>query len=152
MKIDVKRIPPDGELLCGEDPASILQVDDDNVHFQHNVQFDLQAQIQGNALLVTGRLWTLATLRCGRCLRPFEQQVEVDQFVVHHELTGEEFVDLTPQMREDIILELPQRALCSDRCRGLCPYCGVDRNREDCQCDTVAGDRRWEGLDQLNLK
>jgi uncharacterized metal-binding protein YceD (DUF177 family) len=28
-------------------------------------------------------------------------------------------VDLTPQIREDILLELPQRPLCQPDCRGL---------------------------------
>ncbi len=152
MNINVKRIPPEGETLRGEDPASILELDDDEVHFQQPVEYDLRAQVQGDAVLVTGRLWTTATLRCGRCLRSFEQPVAVEQFVVHQELGGEDFVDLTPQVREDIILELPQRSLCSEDCRGLCPRCGVDRNQETCQCETAASDRRWEGLDKLNLK
>lgn len=152
MKINVKRIPAEGEAICGEDPASILQLEETDLRFSHDVTYDLHAQIRANALLVTGRLQTVVGLRCGRCLRQFEQPVAIEQFVLHQELTGEDFVDLTPQIREDIILELPQRALCREDCRGLCPHCGVDRNQTSCQCDTAPRDHRWEGLDQLNLK
>jgi len=152
MKINVKRIPPDGETLNGADPSSIMDLDEADVHFEHEVGYMLLAQIQGNALLVTGRISTPATLRCSRCLRIFEQPLQVKQFVFHQELHGEDFVDLTAQMREDIILELPQRALCAEDCKGLCPHCGKDLNQGPCRCKQSGGDLRWHPLDNLNLK
>ncbi len=152
MKINVKRIPPDGEALSGTDPASIMDLDEPDVHFQQEVEYQFWAQIQGNALLVTGHLHTPATLRCSRCLRVFDQPLDVKQFVFHQELHGEDFVDLTAQMREDIILELPQRALCAEDCKGLCPSCGKDLNQRPCRCKQSGGDLRWHALDNLNLK
>src|SRR5258706_1478512 len=121
MKINVKRIPVDGESLSGKEPATIMELDEPDVRFQHEVAYDLFAQVQGSALLVTGKLRTPATLRCSRCVKSFEQPLIVAQFVFHQELAGEDFVDLTSNIREDIILELPQRALCQSDCRGLCP-------------------------------
>ncbi|HUJ70656.1 MAG TPA: DUF177 domain-containing protein [Verrucomicrobiae bacterium] len=152
MKINVKRIPPGGEILSGADPASIMDLDETDVHFEHEVGYKFLAQIQGNALLVTGHISTPATLRCSRCLRVFEQPLHVKQFVFHQELHGEDFVDLTAQMREDIILELPQRALCAEDCKGLCPRCGQDLNQGPCRCRQSEGDLRWHPLDNLNLK
>ncbi|HTS15991.1 MAG TPA: DUF177 domain-containing protein [Verrucomicrobiae bacterium] len=152
MKVNVKRIPPDGEALSGSDPSSIMELDEPDARFEHDVEYQFLAQIQGNALLVTGRLATPATLRCSRCLQMFELPLQVDQFVYHQELHGEDFVDLTPNMREDIILELPQRALCTPGCKGLCPYCGKDLNKGSCQCRPSAGDLRWHALDNLKLK
>lgn len=152
MKINVKRIPPEGESLGGSDPASILELDEPDVHFEHEVEYQLFAQVQGNALLVTGRVSTPATLRCSRCLRVFDQPLRVEQFVFHQELQGEDFVDLTPSIREDIILELPQRALCAGDCKGLCPRCGKDLNKGLCRCKQSEGDLRWHALDNLNLE
>ena len=152
MKINVKRIPPDGETLSGTDPASIMDLEEPDVHFDHDVEYKFHAQLQGNALLVTGTVRTPATLRCSRCLRVFEQPLNVVQFIFHHELRGEDFVDLTAQMREDIILELPQRALCAEGCKGLCPRCGKDLNQGSCRCKQSKGDLRWHALDNLNLK
>jgi uncharacterized protein len=48
-------------------------------------------------------------------------------------------VDLTANMREDIILELPQRALCAEDCKGLCPHCGKDLNKGLVPMQTVGG-------------
>jgi len=152
MRINVKRIPADGESLSGTDPASIMDLDEADIHFEHEVEYQFWAQIQGNALLVTGRVSTPATLRCSRCLRVFEQPLTVGQFVFHRELHGEDFVDLTPQMREDIILELPQRALCAEDCKGLCSRCGKDLNQGPCRCKQLGGDLRWHALDKLDLK
>jgi uncharacterized protein len=152
MKINVKRIPPDGEPLSGSDPSSIMDLDEPDTRFEHDVEYELLAQMQGNALLVTGRLSTPATLRCSRCLRVFDLPLRVDHFIFHQELHGEDFVDLTPNMREDIILELPQRALCTDDCKGLCPHCGRDLNKGACRCKPSEADLRWHALDSLKLK
>lgn len=152
MKINVKRIPADGESLSGSEPASIMELDEPDVRFVHEVGYDFYAQVQGNALLVTGKLTTAATLRCSRCLKTFEKPMRVEQFVFHQELAGEDFVDLTANIREDIILELPQRALCRPDCKGLCPVCGSDWNEGACQCKPSRGDVRWHALDQIKLK
>ena len=152
MKINVKRIPEDGEILRGAEPPSIIDLDEPDVHFNREVAYDFLAQIQGNALLVTGTLKTSATLRCSRCLVAFEQTLVVGHFVFHQELHGEDFVDLTPNIREDIILELPQRALCQEDCRGLCPQCGKNLNEGSCQCRPKQENLRWHALDQLKLR
>jgi DUF177 domain-containing protein len=152
MIINVKRIPPDGETLSGSDPSSIMDLEEPDTRFEHNVEYELLAQLQGNALLVTGQLRTPATLRCSRCLQVFDLPLRVDQFAFHQELHGEDFVDLTANMREDIILELPQRALCAEDCKGLCPHCGKDLNKGSCRCKPSEGDLRWRALDNLKLK
>jgi uncharacterized protein len=152
MKINVKRIPLDGEDLSGEEPAAIMELQESDVQFHDPIEYDFHAQIQHNALLVTGKLSTPAKLRCSRCLKLFTQPVRVAQFVFHQELHGEDFVDLTANIREDIILELPQRALCDEACKGLCPVCGVDLNVTRCQCKPVRGSAQWHALDSLKLK
>jgi len=152
MKINVKRIPVDGETLQDSEPASILALDDSNTRFEHPVEYRLHAQIQENAVLVTGKLLTKATMRCSRCVKEFQCLVRVDDFVFHRELAGEDFVDLTDNIREDIILQLPQRALCQKDCQGLCLVCGKDLNEGACQCKPPQGDMHWHVLDQIKLK
>ena len=152
MRINVKRIPPEGEVLQGSEPCSIMELDEPDVRFIHAVEYKFEAQIQGNALLVTGTLQTPASLRCSRCLKAFELPVCVGQFVFHRELQGEDFVDLTASIREDIILELPQRVLCDKDCQGLCASCGQDLNEGSCRCTSSKGDLRWHALDQIKLR
>jgi uncharacterized protein len=151
MIILIKRIPPEGENLTGVDPCSMMEVDEPDVHFRQDIRHDLHVQVQGNALLVTGTLDTAVVLRCGRCLREFTRPLRVAQFVVHQPLAGEDSVDLTANVREDILLELPQRALCSPDCKGLCPVCGQDLNTKTCGCKPSTQDLRWQALDKINI-
>ena len=53
-----------------------------------------------------------------------------------------EEIDLTPLIQEQVMLALPTRPLCHENCRGLCPSCGVDLNKETCACSTSAADPR----------
>jgi len=152
MKVNVKRIPSDGEQLQGSESPAIIELDNDDIHFKKDIEYDFHAQIQNNALLVVGKLRAPVTLRCSRCLKSFDLPLRIGQFVFHKELTGEDFVDLTENIREDIILELPQRALCRPDCRGLCPKCGQDLNEKTCRCKPARGDLRWHALDQIKLK
>jgi uncharacterized protein len=43
-------------------------------------------------------------------------------------------IDLDAYFTELISLALPLQPLCDEECKGLCPRCGADRNREDCGC------------------
>ncbi|MEA2649988.1 MAG: hypothetical protein QOG61_2423 [Candidatus Binataceae bacterium] len=54
---------------------------------------------------------------------------------------GEE-VDLTPLIREQMLLALPTRPLCREDCRGLCPRCGANLNEHDCGCSIESADSR----------
>jgi uncharacterized protein len=50
-------------------------------------------------------------------------------------------IDLSVGIREAIVLSFPIAPLCRDNCRGLCPVCGVNLNREECNCTTETIDR-----------
>jgi uncharacterized metal-binding protein YceD (DUF177 family) len=73
-------------------------------------------------------------------------EIEVPGFAVHIELHGPETVDLTPLMREDLLLNLPAH-----------PRCDRDGNRvcKGKQLETVEQDTKrkldWSALDKLKL-
>lgn len=56
-------------------------------------------------------------------------------------------VDLRPIIREELILELPMRFLCSEACKGLCLECGHNLNLGP--CGTSCGSRPVEIEDRL---
>lgn len=60
-------------------------------------------------------------------------------------------VDLSPLIREQIILALPTRPLCQEACKGLCPQCGANLNTQTCECSARSGDPRLAVLGD-NLK
>lgn len=51
-------------------------------------------------------------------------------------------IDLSPLVREQVLLSLPTRPLCGEQCRGLCPRCGINLNHAQCECSPATGDPR----------
>lgn len=43
-------------------------------------------------------------------------------------------IDLTDMVREELLLHFPAIPLCSESCKGLCDRCGIDLNKENCNC------------------
>jgi len=41
------------------------------------------------------------------------------------------------------------KPLCDENCLGLCPYCGANRNRETCACETSIVGERWGALSEI---
>ena len=60
-------------------------------------------------------------------------------------------LDLKEYIWNQIVSSLPMKNLCSENCKGLCPRCGADLNKEKCQCDTSNVDLRFEKLRELSL-
>jgi len=125
---------------------------------------------QNKEVDVRGTLSFVLCLECSRCLERFTLSVEeeVTGFyrVPEGEVKGEEVVleeeeldilvydgevvDLTGLFRDTVILAVPLKPLCREDCKGLCPYCGVNRNKEQCKCEAEYIDPRWRAL--LDIK
>ena len=98
---------------------------------------------------------------CDRCaeetVKNFRQEVS---HTVVPELNNEEdddsfiqvvngSLDLDELIYSDIILEMPSKYICSESCKGLCPTCGANLNKGDCDCGKTKIDPRMEILKQL---
>jgi uncharacterized protein len=64
---------------------------------------------------------------------------------------GEE-IDLSPLVGEQVLLALPTRPLCKEDCRGLCPQCGANLNREVCGCRSAMLEPRFGILRTLKVQ
>ena len=60
-------------------------------------------------------------------------------------------IDLSPLIREQLLLALPTRPLCDEGCRGLCAGCGVNLNDGPCLCASPADDPRMAFFRALRL-
>ncbi len=60
-------------------------------------------------------------------------------------------IDVTPAVREELLLAAPRYVLCREVCKGLCPQCGQDLNAGPCGC-APATDARWQPLKSLKDK
>lgn len=96
---------------------------------------------------------------CGRCAKEMTKDLCVDaEYGVTRKLSedSDEYVEAPEGMldveelaRTLFYLELPQRVLCKDDCRGLCPVCGTDLNLSTCSCKQVKKGNTLEGLKKL---
>lgn len=130
----------------------------------------------GPDFLLQTRLRYRHRLLCDRCLTRYEEDVDLPlAFVVTangadrpaaaggagaahgaRELEVEDLstlvavdgaVDLFRLVCEQVELNVPMKPTCDLACRGLCPQCGVDRNREACTCVAESVDPRWAALE-----
>jgi uncharacterized protein len=84
-----------------------------------------------------------------------EAPEETDSINVTYLKRDADKIDITSDVREFALLAVPMKKLCGEDCKGLCPKCGKDLNKEKCTCSTEEIDPRWKPLmnlkDKLNL-
>lgn len=149
MKIVINRIPPDGFRITKDESAKMLDLKSDGVEFNDPINIDIFANKAGNTILIGGKLKTKIGLICSRCLKKIEQPLENVDFNINRDTTGEKEIDITDNIREEIIVMLPTKPLCNEQCKGLCPNCGQDLNKKECVCKKTKTDIRWGGLNGL---
>lgn len=133
-------------------PAGILELEDDPfIRCHADIVCDVLAECIGDELLVRGVLSVELECLCARCGCWFVNRVEVPGFACAYPIAESgESIDLTRDIREDILLGFPSNWLCGNDCRGRCARCGADLNAGDCGCrpDAPAGNA-WATLDRL---
>ena len=121
----------------------------------------------GQEIFLEGDMRATVIGQCARCLESFEfahaprfsfimvprhgRWAEEDLAGGGGDLTwyeGEE-IDVSPMLRERMLLALPTLPLCRDACRGLCAQCGRDLNAGPCDCAAAVGDPRFAVLRSL---
>jgi len=121
---------------------------------------------------LVGEFGTRLAMFCARCLTPLERDVKGDFDLIYrpqgvdrkghevaiHEADTEigyysgEGLQLQDAVREQVMLAMPFRAICSQECKGLCPHCGRNRNVEACACTPSTPDPRWDALKEIGKK
>jgi len=131
-----------------------LETNDEMVHGASPLTYNLEVELLDRSLLVRGHLQLELECRCVRCLKAFKHMLSLRDWTSHIPLAGEESapvrndcVDLTPFLREDILLEFPQHPLCKPGCRGIDLYT-KPKSAAAWKDDSAAA---WSDLDKLNL-
>lgn len=132
-----------------------------------DVDARLQATHTNPGAYVEGAADAHVAAQCARCLKPIDTPVHAD-FAEQYYATapvdrgvglveapldaktiGSDFkIDLTPLLREELILVTPVAAVCRPDCAGLCPVCGEDLNERP-HAHEEKVDVRWSALQQL---
>jgi uncharacterized protein len=152
VKVHLRQIHADGLHLEGEEECPILDLAEEDVRCRGPLRYALDLGIAEGAMWATGSIAQPVELRCVRCLEPFSFDIEAKAFSIHLELTGPELIDLTPYLREDILLNLPAHPHCDREGGRVCP---AGKLTEGSVAPLEADEKRqpdWSVLDKLKLK
>ena len=147
MKIHLKQIPPQGLHLDGEEDCPLHNLEAEGIRCAGQLHYNLDLGIAGGALWARGVLSQPVELSCVSCLENFVHEIKVPTFAVHTELHGPETVDLTPLLREDLLLNLPAHPRCDRDGNRVCNGKKPEIAEED-----LKRKPDWSALDKLKLK
>ena len=137
-----------------------------------------QAHRMSEALYLEGQVGGRIELECARCLTRYVHALREDFRLVLEPAEGQApaepeaaealardgvalsdalesgvfqgpEIELGAYLREVVALSVPVKPLCREDCRGLCPRCGADRNRESCGCEDTRPDSPFAALAAL---
>lgn len=124
------------------------------------------AELLGSEIRIRGHLGTRLSAQCDRCLAPVELPVEHDFDLFYRPMEtiareeeievpddesevgfySGEGIEVEDFVTEQVILSLPMKIVCRANCLGLCPICGVDRNKQKCRCSDQRVDSPFASL------
>ncbi len=102
---------------------------------------------------------------CARCLRDIDATLNATFFELYayaNTTTDEtadedevgrmqgDLIDLEPELRDAVVLALPNHPLCREDCPGLCPECGTPWDELPADHGHRQVDPRWAALEQLH--
>ena len=181
MKIEIQHLPSQGvtmehHMQAAEFSTLKLLMDKGEADFIASVQFALVILPSRDLIQVQGQLQTTVRFECSRCLIGFEADLQRDFTLSYSrkipqdltrgdtddiELTAEQIglisfhgdeIDLRDALEEQVVLALPFKPLCHRDCKGLCPGCGINLNRDECHCDTNKTTGPFDALKALKLR
>ena len=161
MLLDLKRLfASEGEVVDIDYTLAAAQSDLTGT-VPDPVEIHLKGVAQNRAQIVEIRFGAHFTVNsvCDRCLEPLTRvfdyqfthvltQEVIDGFEEDIIVDGDK-LNLDRLALTDIQLEFPLKLLCCEDCKGLCPQCGANLNRESCNCDKDPIDPRLEALKEL---
>jgi uncharacterized protein len=173
MLLDLSRFRTGSERLERTLEPAALTREGDLFRIASPVRLHAELSKDGQKVRLIGRVAATLELECARCVEPYEMPVDApfdilflaasedvekkddeDEAEVREDDLGVSYyrddeIDLAEVIREQFYLALPMKPLCREDCKGLCPVCGANRNRETCTCQTEWVDPRMEPLKKL---
>ncbi len=172
MKIDLKNLKPGVTEFWERVEPEELDLPQDEFRMVGPLEATHRLRKGGKTLeLRVSTIYTLE-LTCARCLERFQQTFREESLYLiqigtpppeaeEKALTTQDILlffvpveelDTLPILRETVLLSVPMKPLCKPDCKGLCPVCGANLNREQCEHQGQRVDPRWLKLLELKDK
>jgi uncharacterized protein len=121
----------------------------------------------GDDYLLVAHIGGALDMTCGRCLEPARLTIDTSLTVTfvpadEDEELGDDAdvvgfagneINISDEVRDEILLALPLQVLCRESCLGLCSVCGGNRNVVPCTCeaDRRQSESRFATLGKLKI-
>jgi len=176
MKFRLEDIPKEGvEATFSQDEGWLderLRVEEKRMfRFISPIAVHLNLSKLGRVVQVKSRIEAKLQWLCARCLETFSmvlaseygttlkprpdfppaEEVQLTREDLETDFYNGEEIDLTSLVQDQLLLALPQKAVCREECRGLCPRCGKNLNREVCGCPNGVLDPRFAALKNIKV-
>ena len=138
MKILVNQVTAfEGQFLEEDiDPAQ-LDLETELIKFDSSLKVKAHAVNITNALAIDLNIKAKLHASCARCLAEFSWELNKDVGLNYPLEASITFIDLDPEIREEVILDYPIKPLCNLDCKGLCIKCGNNLNQGGCNCGST---------------
>jgi len=127
---------------------SDLEIDDLNL-LKDKIEINLNFSRTHNSVDIKGEVNSKFFETCDKCIDTFNNikkssfRVIVSENDTNMKNLNSEFIyfninqneiDLSPIIRDTLLLEKPMKSICKVTCKGLCSNCGVNLNNNSCIC------------------
>ena len=134
LKVPVKDIPSAGLNFTKDVPASAIGLSEDEVDLRSPLSVEANLTRVDNTVIAHTVVNAEYGYQCARCLGDFQRR-KSREFYFDYEIAGPmDIVDIGEDIRQEMILSISQRVLCSKDCKGMCAGCGMNLNTEKCKC------------------
>ena len=141
MKIHVKEVAEEGLSQRATYDPKPLDMERDDIRL--NEPFEVEAFITRTEreLIVKADIRCPLLMTCARCLEDFSAHIDTDA-IFHYKVQPADTVDITDEVRQEIVLAYPMFPICQTTCKGLCSTCGQNLNLATCGHATAEHENR----------
>ena len=165
MIINIKKLKEVVSYFDICETAEKLGIDIEDTKFFGPVKCTVEVDNKLERFTVRGRAKASMETVCSRCGCFFKKNINADfdhKYVkgnfteegqlnkegLEEELLQGEELDLGDDVRQAVLLDAFENAVCSEKCKGICPGCGKNLNKTKCACE--AGEiKPFAGLKKL---
>ena len=135
MKIYLNQIPKTGLSATEKVDASPYGLDTEEVSIVTPLELSYHVVCEEENVLIQMSIRCTTRLICSRCLSAYEAPFGKDMEWIQP-VGKATLIDVTDDLRQEILVEYPVKPLCQEGCKGICAGCGQNLNEATCSCKT----------------
>ena len=165
MEIKLRGLDQGEHNYSVSEPAEIYALEPGK--FPEFFHSDITVDVQSGNYYIAILTRTNVKFVCDRCMDDFMSPYTVEVRIIYTEdptldpeqqqenlyflPAGKDMADLSEDVRQSVLVNLPMKTVCKETCRGLCDNCGTNLNEKQCNCIRVDTDNQWDALKKLQL-